>query len=292
MSFVNRLYRDRYGYLFIAPSYLVFIIFLFLPVLGAIALAFFDTNFVQYTWIGLDNFRKLSTNPGFLKAVKNTFAYVAIVVPITMAISLTIAALIRPLRSDLQTFFRAAFYLPSVTGAVILSLVWTWIFNPGFGLLNFILGKVGIDPVIWLGSSPAAFWSVIVVVLTFTIGQPIILFLAGMEGIPDAIYDAALVDGATSWQRFWYITLPLLRPVFLFVMATSSIGVFQIWEVIFMITSGGPANASTSIVYELYETAFLASRFGLASAMGVVLMIIVVVITLVQFRFWDVSDLE
>ena len=263
-----------------------------IPVVGAIILAFFETSYVQYDWIGLDNFHKLAGDPSFRRAVTNTLTYVGVIVPLTMAISLLIALLIRPLGSKMQTFFRGAFFLPSVTGAVILSLVWIWIFNPAFGLLNFILGQFGVEPVLWLASSKTALWSVVIVVLTSTIGPPIILFLAGMESIPDDIYDAALVDGANNWQRHWFVTLPLLRPVFLFVLATTSIGVFQIWETIFLLTSGGPAKASTSIVYMLFETAFLASRYGLASAMGVVLMLFVITITLIQFRFWDISDLE
>lgn len=288
----RELYKGRYGYLFIAPGYVVFFVFLFLPVLAAIGLALFDTNYIHYDWVGLGNFVTLGTDPGFRRAIFNTLSYVAIVVPITLLLSLVIALLIYPLGSKLQAFFRGAFYLPSVAGGVIISLVWIWIFNPAFGLFNYLLGLVGIDPVLWLASSRTSLWSVVIVVFTFTIGQPIILFLAGLGSIPGELYDAALVDGANSLQRVWYVTLPLLRPVFLFVLATSTIGVFQIWETIYMLTSGGPSQSSTSIVYTLYETAFLTTRYGLASAMGVVLMVFVVVITFIQLRFWDVSYLE
>lgn len=288
----HEIYKGRHGYLFIAPGYLVFTVFLFLPVLAAVGLALFDTNYIHYDWVGLGNFVTLAGDPGFRRAVLNTLSYVAVVVPITLFLSLIIALLIFPLGMKLQAFFRGAFYLPSVAGGVIISLVWIWIFNPAFGLLNWALGLVGIEPVLWLASSKTSLLSVVIVVFTFTIGQPIILFLAGLGSIPGELYDAALVDGANSLQRVWYVTLPLLRPVFLFVLATSTIGVFQIWETVYMLTNGGPSNSSTSIVYMLYETAFLTSRYGLASAMGVVLMAFVIIITFVQLRFWDVSYLE
>lgn len=291
-AFARQLYKDRYGYFFIAPGYLVFTVFMFIPVIAAIILALFDTNYIQFTWVGLGNFVRLARDSGFRRGVTNTLTYVGVVVPLTVTLSLFIALLTFPLGARLQTFFRGAFYLPGVAGGVVLSLVWIWIFNPAFGLLNYLLGRLGLEPVLWLASSRTSLWSVVIAVLTFTVGQPIILFLAGLGSIPGEIYDAALVDGANRWQRVWYVTLPLLRPVFMFVLTTSTIGVFQIWETIYMLTSGGPAKSSTSIVYMVYETAFLTSRYGLASAMGVVLMAFVVVITFIQLRFWDVSYLE
>lgn len=291
-ALVRKLYKDRYGYFFIAPWYLVFTAFLLIPVLAAIALAFFDTNYIHFNWVGLGNFQDLAQDSGFRRAVTNTLTYVVVVVPLTVVLSLVVSLLVFPLGQKMQTFFRGAFYLPAVAGGVVLSLVWIWIFNPAFGLLNYLFVQVGLEPVLWLATSKTALWSVVIVVLTYTIGQPIILFIAGLGSIPTEIYDAALVDGATRWKRTWYVTLPLLRPVFMFVLTTSTIGVFQIWETIYMLTGGGPAKSSTSIVYMIYETGFLTSRYGLASAMGVVLMFIVVIITVVQLRFWDTSFLE
>jgi multiple sugar transport system permease protein len=288
----RRAHQDRSGYLFIAPSYLVFLCFMFLPVLAAVILSLFDTNFIKFTWVGLGNFLKLAQDSDFRRAVTNTLTYVVVVVPVTVGLSLLVALLVYPLGPKVQAFFRGAFYLPAVAGGVVLSLVWIWIFNPSYGLLNWILGELGLDPILWLASARTSLWSVTVVVLTFTVGQPIILFMAGLGSIPSELTDAAVVDGTNRIQRVWYVTLPLLRPVFMFVLATSTIGVFQIWETIYMLTGGGPAHSSTSIVYMLYETAFLESSFGLASAMGVVLMIFVVLITFIQLRFWNVSFLE
>ncbi len=289
---LRRLYRDRYGYLFIAPAYLLFLVLVLVPVLVAISLAFFRTDYITFQWVGLSNFQALADSPSFRAAVANTLFYVGVGVPATVVISLVIALLVQQLGSKAQSFFRGAFYLPAVAGVVVLALVWTWIFNPAFGLLNWVVNQFGGASVPWLADAGTARWAVVVVLLTHTIGQPIILFLAGLASIPAELHDAARVDGAGALQRVWYVTFPLLRPVFLFVVTITTIGVFQIWETIYMLTAGGPGKASTSIVYEIFETAFLTSAYGLASAMGVVLMVIVAVITLVQLRFSDVSYLE
>ena len=173
-----------------------------------------------------------------------------------------------------------------VAGGVILSIVWIWIFNPTYGLVNYFLGWFGVNPVLWLSGSSTSFISVCVVMLTFTIGQPIILFLAGFAGIPQDILDAATVDGVSGWQRIFLIKIPFIRPVTLFVLATLTIQIFQSWETVFMLTQGGPNNASTSLVFLIYQTAFISARVGKAAAMGVILTLIIMVVTLFQIRMW------
>jgi multiple sugar transport system permease protein len=177
-----------------------------------------------------------------------------------------------------------------VAGGVVLSVVYLWIFNPTYGLFNYLLGLIGVKPILWLATSPYSFRAVCMVVLTFTIGQPIILFLAGLAGISQDILDAATVDGANGLQKSFYIRLPMLRPVLLFVLATQTIQVFQLWEVIYMVTGGGPFNSSTSLVYLIYQTAFIGGNYGKASAIGVVLMVIIMVFTLAQLKFWNETD--
>ena len=221
----------------------------------------------------------------------NTIQYTFVIVPSTVFISLIIALLIDPLGPRAQSFFRGAFYIPGVAGGVVLSVVYLWIFNPTYGLLNYMLGLLGVDPILWLASAPYSFLAVCLVVLTFTIGQPIILFLAGLAGIPQDILDAATVDGANSLQKVLYIRLPLLRPVLLFVLATQTIQVFQLWEVIYMVTSGGPYNTSTSMVYLIFQTAFINGNYGKASAIGVILTAIILAFTFIQLRFWKTSDI-
>ena len=208
------------------------------------------------------------------------------VVPSAIIISIAIALLIGKFGPRLQGLFRGAFYLPTVAGGVILSIVWIWIFNPTYGLVNYFLGWFGVKPVLWLSGSSTSFISVCVVMLTFTIGQPIILFLAGFAGIPQDILDAATVDGVSGWQRIFLIKIPFIRPVTLFVLATLTIQIFQSWETVFMLTQGGPNNASTSLVFLIYQTAFISARVGKAAAMGVILTLIIMVVTLFQIRMW------
>jgi multiple sugar transport system permease protein len=286
------IWQGRTGYLFIAPGYVAFLAFMLLPLLAAICLSFYNASFVieQRQFVGLAQYQQLFRDSTFQKALINTIKYVVIVVPVTLGLSLSIALLVHPLGLGAQSFFRGAFYLPGVAGGVILSVVWLWIFNPTYGLLNYLLGLAGIDPVLWLASTKFSFWAVCMVVLTFTIGQPIILFLAGLANLNQDVLDACVVDGATSLQRTWYVVLPLMRPVILFVAATQTINVFQIWETIYMLTQGGPSHSSTSLVFFIYQTAFIAGRYGKASAIGVVLLIIVTAVTLTQMRLWEHSD--
>jgi multiple sugar transport system permease protein len=288
----RRVWQGRTGYLFIAPGYLAFIAFILLPLLAAIGLSFYNASFAlnQRQFVGLAQYGQLFRDSTFQKALLNTLKYVAVVVPVTVGLSLIIALLVHPRGMLAQSFYRGAFYLPGVAGGVILSVVWLWIFNPTYGLLNYLLGQVGVQPVLWLASTKFSLWAVCVVVLTFTIGQPVILFLAGLADLNQDVLDASVVDGASGLQRTWYVVLPLLRPIILFVVATQTINNFQIWETIYMLTQGGPSQSSSSLVFLIYQTAFLNARYGKASAIGVVLLIIVMIVTLIQMRLWERSD--
>jgi len=281
------------GYLFIAPGYFAFIVFMLVPILFAISLSFYKASFdiSARQFVGFSQYTQLMDDPVFIQALVNTIEYTFVIVPATVIISLIIALLIDPLGPRNQAFFRGAFYIPGVAGGVVLSVVYLWIFNPTYGILNYLLGLVGIDPVMWLASPPYSFVAVCIVVLTFTIGQPIILLLAGLAGIPQDILDAATVDGANSLQKVIYIRLPLLRPVLLFVLATQTIQVFQLWEVIYMVTGGGPFNTSTSMVFLIFQTAFINGNYGKASAIGVILMLIILLFTFIQLRLWKTSDI-
>jgi ABC-type sugar transport system permease subunit len=281
------------GYLFIAPGYIAFIAFMLVPLLFAISLSFYEASFniSAREFVGFKQYVRIFNDPVFIKALTNTVAYTLVIVPAKVVISMALALLIDPLGMKAQSFFRGAFYIPGVAGGVVLSVVWLWIFNPTYGLLNFLLGRVGVEPVMWIASAPASFWAVCAVVLTFTVGQPIILFLAGLAGIPQDILDAATVDGATGLQKTFFVRLPLMRPVILFVLATQTIQVFQLWEVIYMLTNGGPFNSSTSLVYLIFQTAFLNAKYGRASAIGVVLLVIILFFTFIQMRLWKETDL-
>ncbi len=282
---LRRIWAARWAYLFLLPALVPFFVFVLYPLVKGLFLSLYDAQLASQKWIGLDNFTALARDESFVEAVKNTSYFVFGVVPATVVLSLGLAVVVFPLRRAAQSFFRLSFYLPVVASGVILSIVWLYIYNPTYGLLNYILHFFGIPMVEWLGRTETALPSLALVVVSWTIGQPLILFLAGLGGIPTDLYDAAAIDGAGGWARFWYVTLPLLRPTALFVLVTQTIGVFQVFVVVLLMTRGGPIHATQTIVYRIYETAFTFFQFGYASAMGVVLLIMVGLVAILQFRF-------
>ncbi len=244
------------GYAFLALPYLAFLTLILIPLVAAIAIAFFQTDFVAFKFVGLANFVEYFTKPEYTRVLLQTVRYVLVIVPASVATSLVLAFLVRPLPSALQSFFRGAFYLPAVVGGIVITVVWLWIFNPTYGLLNYVLGLAGIKPVPWLATGRTAWLSVSIVVFSYTLGTQLILFLAGLANVPEELHDAAKVDGANSWQIALRVDLPLLRPVLAFVLAIQTIGVFQLWETIYVLTFGGPRGASASVVFQIYQTAF------------------------------------
>jgi len=291
-AIANSIRKGSAGYLFIAPGYIAFIAFMLIPLLFAITLSFYEASFniSARKFVGLAQYERIFNDPVFIRSLTNTIKYTLVIVPATVIISLILALLIDPLGRKSQAFFRGAFYIPGVAGGVVLAVVWLWILNPTYGLLNFLLGLIGIEPVLWLATAPFSFWAVCIVVLTFTVGQPIILFLAGLAGIPPDILDAATVDGASDLQKTWFVRLPMVRPVLLFVLATQTIQVFQLWEVIYMLSNGGPYNTSNSLVFLIFQTAFMNAKYGKASAIGVVLLIIILFFTFIQLKLWKDDD--
>jgi len=287
----RRMWKGRVGYAFLALPYLAFLTLVLIPLVAAIAIAFFETDFVTFKFIGLGNFKEYFTNSDYTTVLLHTVRYVLVIVPASVVTSLLLAFMIRPLGSAMQSFFRGAFYLPAVVGGIVLTVVWLWIFNPTYGLLNYLLGLAGIEPLQWLASGRTAWLAVSIVVFSYTLGTQLILFLAGLANIPEELHDAAKVDGANGWQIATRVDIPLLRPVLAFVVAIQIIGVFQLWETIYMLTFGGPRGASASVVFQIYQTAFQFSRYGLGSAMGIVLMLIIISVTLFQRRFWGESSL-
>jgi multiple sugar transport system permease protein len=278
------LWAARWAYLFLLPAMVPFVLFILWPMVEGLRLSFYDAQLVSRKWVGLDNFVALARDHAFRKAVLNTIYFVLGVVPATVAISLFLAVVVSPLKSVTQSFFRMAFYLPVVAAGVVLSMVWLYIYNPTYGLLNYLLGVVGLPRVAWLGTTETALPSLAVVVASWTIGQPLIIFLAGLAGIPQDLYDAASIDGAGAWHKFWRVTLPLLMPTMLFVLVTQTINVFQVFVVVLLMTRGGPFNATQTIVYRIWETAFSFFQFGYASAMGVVLILLVSIVAVIQFK--------
>ena len=274
------------GLMFLLPAAIPFLLFVLWPLVHGVATSFFDVRLTEQEFIGLENYRRLAADESFGYAIRNTCFFVMLVVPVVWAISLAVAVIVYPLGRLAQSFFRFAFYVPVVAGSVCLAMVWLWIYNDQYGLVNYVgesLFGVKID---WLGRPDTALPSLAVVVISWALGQPIIIFLAALGGIPPELHEAARIDGAGPFRRFWHVTLPLLRPASLFVLVTQTIGVFQVFVVVLLLTvNGGPAHRTRTIVYGMYETAFTPMYdFDYAAAQGTVLLVGLALVAVAQFR--------
>jgi len=283
--------RQLWGLVFAAPNLILFSLFVLIPVLGAFLLAFADYQAglgLSSPWVGLANFRDLFFNPvfsaDFWTAVQNTAVMTVALVPVNIAMALGIAALIFPLAPKAQGFFKAAFYLPGIVSAVVLAIVWQWMFTEHNGLINLALSGFGLPRVGWFSERWNAVAAVIISSIPYAPGAGIILYLAALGRIPPELLESAEIDGASTLQRWRHIVLPLLRPTTLYLVVISTIESFKIFTPVYVMTRGRPANQSTSLVYEIYQNAFDAGEFGLASAEAVVLFLFTVIFALIQFR--------
>ncbi len=284
-----RTWRRRYdleGYLFLAPDLVGTLVFAVGPVLAALGLGLFAWDILTPPrFVGLDNYRALLLDdPVFRQVLVNTSVYVLGSVPLRTALALLLAiALNQQLRG--VSLFRAAYFLPTITSAVAAATVWRWIYEPNFGLLNSLLYAIGIQhPPTWLSSPAWAMPALILLGIWQGLGFQMVIFLAGLQGIPNHLYEAAAIDGAGWWPRFRHITLPLISPTTFFVLIISVIGSYQVFDQAFVLTEGGPGYATTTLVYYIYEYAFQFFKMGYAAAMAWILFAIVFVLTVLQFR--------
>jgi multiple sugar transport system permease protein len=280
------------GYGFLLPDLIGLAVFVALPIVGAFYISFHDwTGIGVKHWSGIDNYKTLIHDKAFLQSLKVTAIYTFSFVPLLFAISLGLALLVNQ-GLKLTGFFRTAFFAPYMVSLVVASVIWSFMLQDPAGAVNAIIGWFGIAPQEWLGSTKLALVSVILVTLWQSVGYSMIIFLAGLQDIPTVYYDAAKVDGAGAWRRFRAITLPLLKRTSVFVAVISFIGAFQLFDPIFVMTQGGPANATTTTVYYIYQQAFQFLQLGYASALSVVLFAIIVLFSLLQLRlFRDESEL-
>lgn len=280
----RKLRREKWGYIFVAPSFLLFFVFFLLPVLGAFALSLVRYTPFFISWVGIQNYRDAFADPIFWVSLRNNLLYALGVVPLWLGKALLISSLIYPLSPRLQTFFKSAFYLPNITSGVIISMIWLWLFNPTFGLFNQVLEFVGLDGIEWLGNTKTALPSIILMAVIMGGGSSIVLITATMASIPLDLFEAAALDGANKRQMFFRITIPLLQPILLYLVVMGTISSFQVFENIYLMTQGGPQFSTSTIVYLIYETAFMTFNFGRASAQAMVLFAITFVFGLLQFR--------
>ena len=277
------------GYLFMLPSLVFFIGFVVIPMVLCVYTSFFDANMNQNTpdvFIGFANYAELWADPVFLKALANTFLIVVVSVPTVCVFSLWVASAIYRLRDSVMSLFRVVFYLPVVTGSVAVTVVWKWMYNNYYGILNYLFKGMGlIDKNInWLGDPRFALWCIIIILFTTSVGQPIVLYVSALGNVDATLVEAAEVDGATNLQTFWRIKWPLIMPTTLYILVITTINSFQCFALIQLLTSGGPNYATETVMYYIYYTAFKLYRFGYGNAMGVVLAIFIGLLSALQFR--------
>ena len=272
--------------LFLLPNLIGFLIFMAIPVGAAFVLAFYDYDLLLgASWAGLENFREMfTTDEVFRAALFNTVYFTAVSVPLSVVLGLATAMLVNQALRGI-VIFRSIFLLPYVTVTVALSLVWKWIYLPDIGLINSVLGVFGIAGPPWLTSGTWAMPALILMSVWKGFGYNMVIFLAGLQSIPDHLYDAAKVDGATAWRRFLNVTLPLLSPTTFFVVVISVISSFQVFDQALIMTNGGPGTATTTLVLYIYQKGFQSFDMGYAAAVALVLFAAIFVFTVIQFMF-------
>ncbi len=282
--------RSGVAWAFLAPALVLLGVFFFLPVAAALLLSFTDFDIYAIgdlenaRFVGFRNYVELMRNPLFWTALRNTFYFVLVGGPLSVAVSLGAALLVNARLARFKPFFRAVYFAPVVTTLVAVAVVWRYIFHARYGLLNYALGWVGIGPIDWLGDPTWAMPAIILLAVWKNFGYNMIVFIAGLQSIPDELYEAAHIDGAGALRRFWHITVPALGPTFLFVGVITMIGYFQLFAEPYVMTQGGPLKSTLSVVLLMYEEGFRWWRMGYAAAIAFVLFLIILAGTLVQLR--------
>jgi multiple sugar transport system permease protein len=274
----------RWAYLFIFPAMALFLVFTVFPVIFAFVLSFSKYDILTpIRWVGLQNYGRLLTDDLFWRAVGNVTYYALLYVPLMIGLSLLLAMALNR-RMPGMTFFRTLYYLPGVTSSVAAATVWSWMLQKDFGVINQGLSVFGIVGPAWLADSDTAMYAIVMVTLWQGLGGNIIIYLAGLQGIPRYLYEAAAIDGASPLQQFRFITLPTLRTTTFFVTFMSLIGAFQLFDQAYVMTQGGPGYATTTPVYQIYANGFSQLRMGYASAQAFVLAVAILVISIINLR--------
>ncbi len=272
------------GYLFFLPALINLVFLLGIPILYALYISFTDYNlYNDMNFIGLQNYRNLFNDRLFYKSLENTLFHVIFSIPVNTTIGVSLALLLNNQQLKGLKIFRTTFLLPTVVSGVAVTLLWQWILDPNFGLINSFLMNFGVQGPGWLTDSA---WSKpsIILMNSWSVGGTMMIYLAGLQGIPKTLYDSATIDGAGSFRRFWHVTVPMLSPTIFFNMITGAIGAFQVFTEAYIMTGGGPNNSTLYYAYHLYNKAFSDLQLGYASAMGWILMLITLVLTLLAIR--------
>ena len=278
------------AWFFLAPALLLIGVFFFLPVAASLLLSVTDFDLYGIAdpgntrFVGFDNYARLLRTPDFWAALKNTFYFAFVGGPLTIAVSLGAALLLSSKLVRFKSFFRTIYFTPFVTTLVAVAIVWKYLYHTRYGLFNYVLGSIGIAPIDWLGNPHWAMPAIILMAVWKGFGYNMLIFIAGLQAIPEDLYDAAEIDGASAVRRFFSITLPMLAPTLVFVSVVTMIGYFQLFAEPYVMTQGGPLRSTTSVVILMYEEGFRWWRMGYAAAIAFVLFIVILLATLVQFR--------
>jgi len=278
-------------YLFIAPAIFILVVFLFLPIVASFILSLTNCDIYsiaswdKISYVGLQNYKQLFKDTLFWKSLLNTFIFVGVGVPMSIAISLFMAIILNEKFIKAKAVFRAGYFIPVITTIVAVAIVWKWLYNPEYGLMNWLLSLLDIPRQEWLRSPRLALPSLIIMSVWKNFGYNMVIFLAGLQAIPASLYEAASIDGANDFQSFWYVTIPSLKPTLLFVTITTTIGYFQFFAEPYVMTQGGPMNSTMSIVLYMYNYGFKFFKLGYASAVSYVLFAIIFIFTMAQFKF-------
>lgn len=279
--------ETRSSYLFLLPSLIFFAGFVLYPMFMCVYTSFFNATMnKEDVFIGLQNYKELLGDPVFRKALLNTVIIVLVSVPITCIFSLWVSSAIIRMPEKLTSLFRVIFYMPVITGSVAVTVVWKWMFNNYYGIFNYLGKKAGLisTNINWLGDARYALGCIILILLTTSVGQPIVLYCSALGNVDQTLVEAAQVDGATELQAFWKVKWPSIRPTTLYILVVTTINSFQCFALIQLLTSGGPNHSTDTIMYYIYYSAFKLYRYGYGDAMGVVLAVMIALLSAVQFK--------
>ncbi|KHF41642.1 carbohydrate ABC transporter permease [Halalkalibacter okhensis] len=271
-------------YIFIAPNILLFFAFMIIPILFTFYISFHEWSILgSPSFVGLENYIQMIHDPVFYVSLKNTLYYTVGAVSVSMVLGLTGAILLNR-KIPFVSLFRGIFFAPVVVSLVATGLIWSWMFNANYGLINHFLSTFGISGVNWLNSATWAMPAIIITTIWFKAGYCLVIYLAGLQTIPSSLYESSEMDGANSWHKFWHITLPLLKNTTVFVTVISVINGFMVFDLIYTMTNGGPGYSTTVLIQYIYQKAFIEGHMGYGSTLGTVLFIIIMIFT--SFIMW------
>lgn len=278
------------SYLFLLPFLAFFVMFVVYPMFMCLFTSFFDATMGREDiFVGFENYKTLFQDEIFWIALKNTLVIVLVSVPITCFFSLWVASVISKMHVAATSAFRCIFYLPVVTGSVAVAMVWKWMFNNYYGVFNYVGTSLNIidENINWLGDPKYALGCIILILLTTSVGQPIVLYVSALDNVDKSLVEAAKVDGATSLKAFWLVKWPQMMPTTLYILVITTINSFQCFALIQLLTLGGPSNSTMTIMYYIYYNAFKLYKYGYGNAMGVILAIIIAVLSAIQFKMGE-----